>query len=666
MKNRKFFTLSLAIAGLIGISAAIFSTHASDVLPAYAIGDAAPSFTGESELTDDDSLSVVITSSTTTDYGASYNIKFSTGAEALVDTNQMVDVTDDSGDLVAANTTIKEMESDEKKKLEEEIQQGIKQTEIIDGCFIYAIENKVDVIIPRTLSRGNPNKLPFFTGKINAIASGALHNNNRTENIYIPREITEIPSDAFEGPAAVVSHFYVEYSESEIPQGWAADWNHGVAVTYNYNIYDGSRAIYEDAKTTSTVTVGDATVNYIIGYFPTQGTKYPLIVEYKLEGDNAIRFKELPKVTVNQNYDGVGKLIHGFINVLSVDIDLNAGEKIVMESIVVHNIFKANRVEIEGRSEYQPDFDSRYFTKPYKQFVPTYDLSSFLNISFARATSFGGYTSIAAHVKQADAVAIYRTLKPGQYEAYRTQIESGRAYIRYRFTALTSSNYRVTYADKDVYSDVDTPVAQFIIKNANSELSFVFKDSEIGSDYNINKLKAFAINNAVITMDVVVGTTIVNRTAVSTRFGSIYFMSPHEQNVVFNGDLFITLIAVGYSVFAIVLGVILFFAYKKKYRNDEFRRLKPKQFIKKGIIYWLTSLELVLTLTFIIFRSTVFANAIVVYNPVDIFIVLFAVAAIIIIGYYVKVIVTTVKANNKRKKDLKLGIANDVVDDGTK
>ena len=73
-----------------------------------------------------------------------------------------------------------------------------------------------------------------------------------------------------------------------------------------------------------------------------------------------------------------------------------------------------------------------------------------------------------------------------------------------------------------------------------------------------------------------------------------------------------------------------------------------------------------LTITFITFRSTAFANAIVVYNPVDIFIVLFSVAAIIIVGYYVKVTVAAVKANNKRKKDLKLGIANDVVDDGTK
>jgi len=66
-----------------------------------------------------------------------------------------------------------------------------------------------------------------------------------------------------------------------------------------------------------------------------------------------------------------------------------------------------------------------------------------------------------------------------------------------------------------------------------------------------------------------------------------------------------------------------------------------------------------------VLRTTLFKNSIVVYNPVDIFIIFFALASVIIIGYLIKNLVVYIKATNKRKKDQKLGIDKDVVKDGT-
>ena len=80
----------------------------------------------------------------------------------------------------------------------------------------------------------------------------------------------------------------------------------------------------------------------------------------------------------------------------------------------------------------------------------------------------------------------------------------------------------------------------------------------------------------------------------------------------------------------------------------------------------MTSLAVVLAIAFIILRNTVFTAAIAVYNPVDTFIVIFGIASIIIIGYYIRNMVLAYKARSQKKKATKLGLLNEVADDGTK
>lgn len=672
MKNKNFFVATLAIASILGLGAAgLTSAHLSKAQKVVAATEAAvvPSFDGEQLLTSDKSLTITATSGTSTDYGASYEVKFSTGADALIDTGRIFNVTNEDGTLIEVNAEIAKMTPEEKEALQIKLDAGEVETTMIDDCFIYSFENtKTEITIPRTISRGNPNHVPFFTGNINAIASNAMAKNTKTKTLYIPNTITTIPDDAFAGNSSI-KKFCVEFAESEIPEGWVEGWNRGIEVEYGVNVYDpsSSRKNAAAVKTNSTNTIGDPNINYIIGYWPSQGgiEKFPLYVEYKVEGDNNPRFKALGKTIANQDYDGVGKRIYGFNNTLTFDIDVNKGEKIDFESIVIHNIFAAQRVEEETSTYYVPIQTERYYAMPHKAFGETYDISQFLDIHFKRATAFAGYTSISANVAKVDNGKVYKLLRPSLYNNYKSKLDSGEAYIRYRFTSLTTSKYRVIFNDQDIVSKVDTPVSQFIIEKDISVLSFVFKNGNIGHGFKNTSLKAFALNNAVVTLDIVVNGTIISRTAAHTRFGSIYFLEEDENLKTFNSDLLIILLAVGYSAGAFALATFLFFLYKRIFKNDEFRRLKPKQFVKKGIIYWLTSLELALTLTFVILRSTAFNNAVVVYNPFDIFIVLFAIAAIIIIGYYVKTIVTITKANNQKKRAAKLGLNDDVDDDGT-
>ena len=74
----------------------------------------------------------------------------------------------------------------------------------------------------------------------------------------------------------------------------------------------------------------------------------------------------------------------------------------------------------------------------------------------------------------------------------------------------------------------------------------------------------------------------------------------------------------------------------------------------------------ILALMFIIFRFEAFNNAVVVYNPIDAYVIVFAVAAVITIGYYIKFFYTMIKTNLEKKKAIKLKLDEDVQDDGTK
>ena len=71
-------------------------------------------------------------------------------------------------------------------------------------------------------------------------------------------------------------------------------------------------------------------------------------------------------------------------------------------------------------------------------------------------------------------------------------------------------------------------------------------------------------------------------------------------------------------------------------------------------------------LIFIILRFTALANTIVVYNPVDAFIIIFGIASILVIGYFIKNMVARIKAEKQRRISIKLNLDKDAFNDGTK
>lgn len=687
MKNRLFFAFSVSMISVLGVAASIFSSRASTVHEAKATAansDQEYIVPGETELDLSASpLKADLIDATTTSYGAGFDIKLSTGDTALQDTEYVFNIIDESGAFVETDEKIKAMDKDtERKEYYQKLQDGEIEPIVIPDCFVHSAGEKPTTwaAIPRTMYRGEgeEGEVPYYYGVINAIASGAFKTNLYIQTVYIPNTIDSIPEDAFVD--SNVQRIYCEVEEENKPAGWLDGWNNNIPVVWGYeDIYDEStdRADFENVSIGGTTQVGNEDVNYIVGNYPTDEQiaedpnkfkYYPAVVEYKLEGSNELHFQALRKKSNSNIYDGVGFLIYGYTNRLNVVVDLASNEKIDWDSIRIHNIFVAKENPDGNDPQYIPDYTlGGQWCAPHKLFNKVYDLGEFVNISFKRVSRFNGYVSVSANVDIVNYGMIFKEIKTGVYKSYESKLNSGKAYIRARFTSLPLAQYRMNCGGVETISQVRTPITQIVLsKNSGNNVNFIVKEDMFNGGFNIKEFKSFAIQNLTISLDIVDNGTIIKRTVAHTKFGCIYFYTPDDTIKTFNANTLLILLAVGYTAGAAILATFLFFLYKKIYKNDEFRRLKPKQFIKKSIIYWLTSMAVVLFIAFVVLRISVFNNAIVVYNPLDVFITFLGIATIIIIGYYVKEITAAVKANKQRKKALKLGLGNDVADDGTK
>lgn len=159
--------------------------------------------------------------------------------------------------------------------------------------------------------------------------------------------------------------------------------------------------------------------------------------------------------------------------------------------------------------------------------------------------------------------------------------------------------------------------------------------------------------------------SVVARSSYTARFGYVMVMPYSDTASVFDINTMLIILSIIYLIVYAIATVILFFYLKNKYKNDEFRRMKPKSYFTKSILGLVGSIIVILCITFIILRATSFNNAIVVYNPLDPFIIVFAVLSILIVGYFIKYLAVTYKANQDRKRNIKLHLSEDVEDDGT-
>ena len=318
------------------------------------------SFLFETQLNEYDPLDIDLVEASEEDCSLSFDVRFSTGYYA-VSADDGLFYSDYNEMLYTANDKISAMDRDsERPSYYEKLQKGQVSPDIIDNCYVGfdGSSYKTEIVIPRIVNRGegNPDEVPYFIGLVNKIKSNFFEKtNNKIKTIYIPNTIEVIPEDAF------VSGFSLEkiYCEAESkPSGWEDGWNNGVSVVWNYDIYDGNRSELETSHVFMKKSIYYENANYFIGYYPENSEQYPLIIEFvetRSDGKEYKRYIESTKTYTSTYYDSVGHDILGIRNFLSFNITVCRGSKIYFDSLVVHNILRADYNYINH--EYVPNYD---------------------------------------------------------------------------------------------------------------------------------------------------------------------------------------------------------------------------------------------------------------------------------------------------------------------
>ncbi|MBO4540923.1 MAG: hypothetical protein J5736_03005, partial [Bacilli bacterium] len=329
-----------------------------------------------------------------------------------------------------------------------------------------------------------------------------------------------------------------------------------------------------------------------------------------------------------------------------------------------------NNVEVTYRIPWTPEADKPLFAEPAIDFSHNYVLDDFVTTKFVGITTFSEYTMVRMQMDLANIEEVYSLLKSSTYNAYRGQLESGAVYVRARLTSISTSSLEFYYEKngerKRSETTLSSPIAQIILSEQENNVSFLVKNSELGADFETAAIRQVNLLSLYITVDLFASNGSVARSAASTRFGIVSVMpAQNEAPAVFSISLFLILEAIGYVVLFAIGTVALYFYRKEKYKNDEFLRVKPKKFFLHALLALVCAYFVVLALSAIILRTGIFANAVVVYNPLDAFIIVFGILSILVIGYFGKYLVGAIKARNERNRIRRLKLNEDVPDDGT-
>ena len=655
---------------------------------------------------DTSKLSALTISSSITPSSHSFTFTFSTGGQGYSDTTSTYLVAPSDEGYQAVYEEVNGMTTEERTLRDKQNSLDENFDAIPDfNAYIFSITPTLgkSIFLPKKIFRNHlfglsPSSIGVGAYDFSKLTFSEPVNLAQDINIYIPSNINDVYVDSFLNLDTCSSrvHFYVELSQTQVEEQWDAGWNHGASVVYDFSYADNAATVsglrgsalsriteYEydtegnivELATENIIVAGvylarggaslfgDENANYFLGYFK-EGNELPLYLEYQVEVSgqpNETRYEQFLLASEDSLYNSVGAKISSYSTTISIDIRLSADENVDVDSLVIHNIYAKS----DNPSTIEPDESAVFYIAPRKVFAQSYEISDFLDISFQGISHFMGNTSVKANIVKGDA-SIYQDLNPSGYRSNQANIDSGKSYIRYRITSLSQSQYLIGYGGNKVSQfAVESPISQYVLSSQVNKFAYIFKDSDVASDFDVKSLNSLAFIGFYVSIDVYGQNGPLARTNVATRFGFVDIMSPEDTASPFDADSLILWLMVSFVGLYLIVSTGLFFFYKERYKNDEFRRLKPKKFLFKAMLGLFGSLIVIVALTFTILRATLFANAIVVYNPVDPFIIVFMIASVLVIGYFIKFIVVQTRAGNQRRKALKLKLNEDVAEDGT-
>ena len=528
-----------------------------------------------------------------------------------------------------------------------------------------------EIVIPETLSYSGNSFYIDITGiGADAVASADVY--DKIKSIAIPKTVTYIEAGAFLNVPDTVSINLQASSEEGFEDGWTD------ATNISYNVKPDASKLNLVATSTPR-TFGEAE-NFIIG-MEREGYEYPLQATYRLldkDGKQVGDYltTDLPITSTNRDYDAVGSDF-SVSNNFVIDIDVPEGLHVDDKDITLHNIFPAlsETKEIEGKTTYvyYPDTSKPYYAVPRAAFSQTLQFSDLFANRPGSVISFGEYTKIGLYLKRS--LEAYQEALPNAYKTFQNYIESGAYSIRHQFVALAQSSYDVTWEHngqlvRNPNVKIVTPISNAIISTTNEmEMGFVVKNSDVGEGFSADSLRSIRFEGFNVKLDLYNNEkdSRVSKSDLTIRFSSLVLMS---EEVAPAGKINLTLVTVlSFVIFMAAfaaLSLAYYFYAKNKYKNDEFRRVNGKRFVKEAVKNGIGATLVFGAIFSIIARWALFDTTIVVFNPIDAMVIIFTIAGAIYLGFAIKNMVAAIKDSRKRKEAIRLHLDMDKEDDGTK
>lgn len=682
-----------AVLGLASLTAvATLSGRVSPVAAGTDTSDAASStnydFSSETPV-DPSDLSVVVSSSSRTDHYQAMTVGFSSLKIITLPNgpryNNVFVIPDDD----TFPGTIDNARAESKAKKEAEGDAYVRPE--YDGK-VYTIYNgaqfnkeRYDAVIPATISYGDSFILNVKS--IGANANVDDENNYDYDNlssITIPSTIESIEPLAFMDVPDTMT-IRCELTEEEAKERYGietTDWTDAKNIEWGVELTSDEKDKLEvDASISRNFGSGKF---FLLGIDRKGEYEKPLILEYKtqkINADGSVTPNDETKYFVKDiknkqdGYDAVQSDDKSF----DLNIPVQKNEEIDLGSLKFHNIYAAELVDSPkgGKVAAPANVEEGLYSVPKVRISKVYHIDEYISRKTRSISTLESYTQVSLNVdrvmNESLVNGIFEKINPSVYAANKDAIDRGDFRIRYQFSSLTLASYRVTYRAgnevKQKLIPLGTPIQNVLLNNdKNNHVGFLFKGSNVGADYSESNLLDVELVNFVLKIDLYNNAKkgIVTKSAVSTRFSAISLID--DINAVRRINVSVIMI-VTYIIYLLVFlagATGYYFFAKNKFKNDEFRRVNGRKYIKSAAKNLFGFALILSSILFIVARWGLLVSSVVTFNPLDVFVILFTIAGGIFLGFAIKNLVNSIKNAKKRREAIRLKLDQDVADDGTK
>lgn len=441
------------------------------------------------------------------------------------------------------------------------------------------------------------------------------------------------------------------------------------------NLAYSDLSVYVTAKITT-----ESTEIFSIGYYG-EGKNLPAKISFGVIDSNGTKIDGRYEGTIIRDSKANESTTFLSARGYSPEINLNATVEIpygctvdpdTVEVSGIYYVLETRTTDADGNlvREKQVFTDHSYTRKGvFRKVMQVNNFEQFAAFTPKTVTKYCGYYAVAFDFNNVltndQYIEMIKIISPifasGNNGKNIQNLEAGLTYVN---TAIVltknTSNYIVEDLDGNIHTIPAIPANHNTVYG-NNNVVFNFPSE------GINGVKNFYIDRPMLTINVITKET--NREVASSNFSHRFGLvgcgvgeirnesgtvvkEGHELAPI-DADLIAILIFVSITVIFLASCLSMYFYKKKKYADNEFKRVDTPAYIKTSIIAYLYFVIAGLDIYYLIMRCNPLNNSELFANPVDVIVIVFTIAAFLLECFFIKKYYTALKdliEKNRREK----------------